>query len=89
MSGSFEEIVENAGGGDGGLPPYFAVSLLKFSVMCFFTFGTYKYWWYYNNWRRIKARTHRYPAALESGLLRPLVLFVPVTHSGDGPFAQS
>jgi hypothetical protein len=36
--------------------PYFAVSLLKFTVMSICTFGIYKLYWFYKNWNLIKQR---------------------------------
>lgn len=37
-------------------PPYFAVSLLKLSLMSVCTLGLYHLWWFYINWCRIKHR---------------------------------
>jgi len=36
--------------------PYFAVSLLKLAVMSICTFGLYEFYWFYENWRRIRNR---------------------------------
>ena len=41
------------------LPPFFAVSLLKFAVMSFFTLGLYDLYWFYRNWQRIRVRQQR------------------------------
>lgn len=41
------------------LPPFFAVSLLKFAVMSFFTLGLYELYWFYRNWQRIRVRQQR------------------------------
>ena len=37
-------------------PPFFAVSLLKLSVMSLCTFGGYEVYWFYKNWQRIADR---------------------------------
>lgn len=37
-------------------PPFFAVSLLKLTVMSVCTAGFYEVYWYYRNWKRIKQR---------------------------------
>jgi len=36
--------------------PYFAVSLLKFTLMSIFTFGIYELYWFYRNWTLIRQR---------------------------------
>jgi hypothetical protein len=36
--------------------PYFAVSLLKLTVMSICTFGIYELYWFYKNWNLIKQR---------------------------------
>jgi hypothetical protein len=36
--------------------PYFAVSLLKLTVMSVCTFGIYELYWFYKNWRLIMER---------------------------------
>jgi len=41
------------------LPPFFAVSLLKFAVMSLFTLGLYELYWFYRNWQRIRVRQQR------------------------------
>ena len=37
-------------------PPFFAVSLLKLTVLSLCTFGVYELFWFYRNWRLIKLR---------------------------------
>ena len=41
---------------DGGLPPFFAVSLLKLAVLSLCTLGIYELYWFYRNWQHVKAR---------------------------------
>jgi len=36
-------------------PPFFAVSLLKLTVLSFCTFGLYELYWFYRHWKRIQA----------------------------------
>jgi hypothetical protein len=37
-------------------PPFFAVSILKFVTLSFLTCGIYEVYWFYMNWRHIRAR---------------------------------
>jgi hypothetical protein len=37
-------------------PPFFAVSVLKLTVMCFCTFTVYQVYWFYKQWQRISER---------------------------------
>jgi len=37
-------------------PPFFAVSLLKFTVLSLCTFGIYELYWFFRHWKRIRAR---------------------------------
>ncbi len=37
-------------------PPFFAVSLLKLTVMSLCTLGIYEIYWFYRNWKRIESR---------------------------------
>ncbi|WP_157691774.1 hypothetical protein [Noviherbaspirillum autotrophicum] len=39
-----------------GEPPFFAVSLVKLTVMSVCTAGFYELYWYYRNWQRIRQR---------------------------------
>ena len=39
-----------------GEAPFFAVSVLKFGLMSVCTFGIYELYWFYMNWKIIKAR---------------------------------
>ncbi len=48
--------VVDVGGLEQGEPPFFAVSLLKLAVMSFVTGGFYEVYWFYKNWKIIKAR---------------------------------
>lgn len=41
---------------DSTQPPFFAVSILKLVVMSICTFGLYETYWFYKNWKLIKAR---------------------------------
>jgi hypothetical protein len=45
-----------AGPSGDGQAPYFAVSLLKLSVMSVCTLGIYELYWFYKNWQLIKQR---------------------------------
>jgi hypothetical protein len=36
--------------------PYFAVSLPKLVVLSILTFGLYEIYWFYQNWKRVRAR---------------------------------
>lgn len=45
-----------SGAGQGGAPLYFPVSLTKLAVMSVFTLGLYEFYWFYKNWRIVKAR---------------------------------
>jgi hypothetical protein len=54
------------------LPPYFAVSLLKLSLMSFCTFGLYELWWFYKNWSRIKQREESDIAPAWRAIFAPL-----------------
>src|SRR6058998_4368415 len=37
--------------------PYFAVTVRKFAIMSFMTWGLYSLYWMYQQWRRIRDRT--------------------------------
>jgi len=37
-------------------PPFFAVSIPKFAIMCLCTFSLYEVYWFYKNWKRIAER---------------------------------
>jgi len=39
--------------------PFFAVSVIKLWVMSICTFGFYEFYWFYENWKRIKIREQR------------------------------
>lgn len=38
----------------GDEPPFFSVSLLKLALMCLATFGLYKLYWFYKNWKCVQ-----------------------------------
>lgn len=40
--------------------PFFAVSIIKLSVMSVCTFGVYEVYWFYKNWQLIKTRREPY-----------------------------
>ena len=48
--------VVDVAGIEQGETPFFAVSLLKLVVMSLVTFGFYEVYWFYKNWKIIKAR---------------------------------
>jgi hypothetical protein len=39
-------------------PLYFPVSLIKFAVLSFCSFGLYELYWFYKNWQLVKEREH-------------------------------
>lgn len=50
----FDIPVDRASGED---PPFYCVSLAKFSLLSLFTFGLYELVWFYRNWKLVKLRT--------------------------------
>lgn len=43
--------------GMGGELPFYCVSVMKFSILSFATFGFYELFWFYKNWTLVKARS--------------------------------
>jgi len=37
-------------------PPFFAVPVWKLALMSFVTFGLYEFFWFYQNWQRVRVR---------------------------------
>jgi hypothetical protein len=53
-------------------PPFFAVSIPKFVIMCLCTFTVYEAYWFYRHWKRIDARDRVGVWPIVRGIFGPL-----------------